>query len=176
MSSALMDERSDITVPVRLLRNGVVLGFGLFTATTSQWSGWAQATISSQLLGAQLWSVHNDVMKVSEDRRIIVVLPDNSYVFGSVPAFLLKGAADCPTWNVSPRGQRLIHELAPGMEFRCGTELFKPGIPYPDDALVVWFDKAGRPRLADKSQTYTRFSRTRTRRHGFGRFRGGQGG
>jgi hypothetical protein len=87
----------------------------------------------------QSWIIHN--FSLSQNRQIIVVVPDNSYFYGGgIEELLLKGFSDFPTWNITV-GRKLLEEFSPNFEFRSEYIADKPNFPYPTDVVIMWFDK-----------------------------------
>ena len=98
-----------------------------------------------------LWGLHNEILRLAGGRQIIVIFPNNKYHHEGVQEFLLKGAADFPTWNISSKGQWIIDKYAPGMTFRHEGGGTPPNDPIPGDVVVLWFD---RPDLQPLTERY----------------------
>jgi hypothetical protein len=134
------------------LRRGVTLvatlGAIALAAMTHPWTAWIAAAQASHAQAAEMWGMQRDILRIAAGRRIVVLFPDNSYAFGGVPEFLLKGAAICATCEIRHGGQRILRELAPGMEFRVGSGAIAS--PFPDNSLIVWFDPCWHPPLTER--------------------------
>ena len=96
------------------------------------------------------WDLHREILRLADGKKIIVILPDDSYCYGGVQELLLKGASDFPTWEVSTRGQSILDKFAPGMVFRHEGGRTLPDADFPRDTLVVWFEKPGCQPLTDR--------------------------
>jgi hypothetical protein len=119
-------------------------------AVTFPWQ-WNVATIAHSGDRAEvLWRVHRDILRIANGRRIVVIFPDNSYHHEGIHEFLLKGAADFPSWAISARGRRLINKFAPDMVFRYEGGVPPPDSEFPKGALVVWFDRPDLPPLTER--------------------------
>lgn len=88
----------------------------------------------------EVWKLHHELLAFAAGRGIIVIHPENHYGYGGLPEFLLKGSADTPTWNVSPRGERVLDRYAPGMRFRHEYSGTPPTAPLPAGVVVYWVD------------------------------------
>ena len=97
-----------------------------------------------------MWQIHYDTLHLAAGRPIIVIIPDNSYHHEGVHEFLLKGAADFPTWNISAAGEKIIHRFAPGMTFRHEYGGIPPSSAIPENVVVIWFDLLNSPALTEK--------------------------
>ncbi len=122
----------------------------ILAAATFPWQSTLLGFRDSARAGDQCWAVHQDILRVAGGRKIIVVLPDNSYTNGGVQEFLLKGVSDFPTWYVSERGQRLLEQFAPHMDFRSDGGRTPPGAALPKGSLVVWFGSPDVPPVVDR--------------------------
>lgn len=71
---------------------------------------------------------------------VVVVVPDNEYLWGDPYETLLKGFSDSPTWNISIGSNYLARFRSP-ISFR--TEVTSPGpdYPYPENTSILWFDR-----------------------------------
>ena len=77
---------------------------------------------------------------LSYKRPVIVIIPDNSFCFGSIEELFLKGFSDFPTWNITT-GKILMDEYAPNLSYRSDYIEQKPEMPYPTGVVIMWFDK-----------------------------------
>lgn len=125
-----------------------VAGLVALGATTFPWSANLAWVKFSAAHGKSCWELHRAILRAAGGRKIVVLLPDNSYGFGGVQEFLLKGAALCDQPPTSQGGQRILNKFAPGMSFRCDADWTPPGVDFPKGAFVVWFDKPDLPPLA----------------------------
>ncbi len=86
------------------------------------------------------WEIHrwlNDM-----NRPVVVLLPDNSHVSGTVEETLLKGFSDVPTWNIT-MGYAMLDTIAP-------RRLFVTQISdAPAGSVLLWTDVPGSPTLVD---------------------------
>jgi len=94
----------------------------------------------SGLLADHLWRLHREVLEFANGRDVVVIHPENHFGYRGVPEFLLKGSADTPTWNVSSRGEKIVHRYAPGMSFRHEYGGTPPNAPLPERTVVYWVD------------------------------------
>ena len=102
--------------------------------------------------GRARWSLHSDLTRMAEGKRTIVIFPNNEYHHEGVHEFLLKGAADFPTWNISPTGSDIIRRYAGDLQFRHEYGGSGPADPYPNDVLLVWFEFPNGQSLPDRYQ------------------------
>jgi hypothetical protein len=116
------------------------LGSLALSVLTFPWTANVALVELSRSRTAELWGLHHDLLRIAAGRKIIVIHPNDSYSFGGIHEVCLKGAADCPTWHISERGQRIMNELAPGMEIRHEYEGTKPDAPFPPNSVIVWFE------------------------------------
>lgn len=112
-------------------------------------------TISNMLCDSasraeQHWSFHDDIQAMARGRQILVIFPNNEYHHEGIHEFLLKGAADFPTWNVTANGRRIIDKYSPRTTFRSEYGGTPPDAPILPSQLVVWFDRPDLPPLAEK--------------------------
>ena len=96
------------------------------------------------------WAHYAEVQNLAGDRKITVVFPDNSYHHEGVFEFLLKGAADFPTWRISEGGQKLLDRYLPGLSFRNEQGGPSPALPYDAGTVVVWYDLPQAESLLEK--------------------------
>jgi len=86
------------------------------------------------------WEIHDWLNATG--RPVVVLLPDNRYVSGTVEEALLKGFCDVPTWNVTT-GYALLDTIAPRRLFV--TQLSDA----PAGSILLWTDVPGIGPLAD---------------------------
>ena len=98
-----------------------------------------------------VWEVHDHAL--SYNRPIIVVIPDNSYTFGSVEELLLKGFTDFPTWNITA-GKDLLYTFSKDISFRSDYIDNKPEDPYRTNSVIMWFDIIYSNRKTDLRDKY----------------------
>lgn len=103
------------------------------------------ATITSmQDTSRNAWEIHDWLNATG--RPVVVLLPDNRYVSGTVEETLLKGFSDVPTWNITS-GYALLDAVAP-------RRLFVTQISdAPEGSVLVWTDVPGVAPLTDLSKT-----------------------
>ena len=85
-----------------------------------------------------IWALHAKIM--ASGRPALVVIPDNSYGFGSVEEGLLKGFSAYPTWVIR-EGRQGLDRYAPGMQFREAGSTPKLNDPYPTNVTLVVFER-----------------------------------
>ena len=90
--------------------------------------------------GDHAWEIHRWLDRT--EAPIIVYLPDNRYVAGTVEEALLKGFSDTPTWQIT-RGYDLLEKVAPRRQF------VQQLTALPARCIVVWTDVPRLPALAD---------------------------
>lgn len=85
-----------------------------------------------------IWALHANIMATG--RPALVVIPDNSYGFGSVEEGLMKGFSAYPSWVIR-EGRQGLDRYAPGMQFREAGSTPKLNDPYPTDVTLVVFER-----------------------------------
>jgi len=90
--------------------------------------------------GDHAWEIHRWLDHTQTP--ILVYLPDNRYVAGSVEEALLKGFSDTPTWTITS-GYDLLEKIAPRRQF------VQQLTALPANCVVVWDEVPGLPSLAD---------------------------
>lgn len=90
------------------------------------------------------WEIH-DWLNATE-RPIVVLLPDNRHVSGTVEETLLKGFSEVPTWNITS-GYALLDIVAPRRLFVTQISAAPAG------SVLLWTDVPGIPDLADLTRT-----------------------
>jgi len=88
---------------------------------------------------SDFWRVHRELRDFAGKSETIVIIPDNTYAYGGVPEFLLKGTADFPTWNITEHGRPTLEAYAPHMDFRSNYA-GDLNNPYPAGAVLFWVD------------------------------------
>lgn len=103
------------------------------------------ATITSmQDTSRNAWEIHGWLNATG--RPIVVLLPDNRYVSGTVEETLLKGFSDVPTWNITS-GYALLDTVAP-------RRLFVTQISdAPAGSVLLWTDLPDAGPLVDLART-----------------------
>jgi hypothetical protein len=132
------------------LIGAVVCAGTLYAALTVPWQHNFHVARSSSVDGRARWLLHSDLTRMAEGRQTIVIFPNNEYHHEGVHEFLLKGAADFPTWNISPSGYDIIRRYAGDLQFRHEYGGVGPNAPYPEDVLLVWFEFPNGPSLPDR--------------------------
>jgi hypothetical protein len=94
-----------------------------------------------------IWALHAKIM--ASGRPATVVIPDNSFGFGSVEEGLMKGFSAYPTWVIR-EGRQGLDRYAPGMTFREAGSTPKLSDPYPTDVTLVVFERRDLGPTADK--------------------------
>ena len=94
-----------------------------------------------------IWALHDRIM--ASGRPAVVVIPENSYGFGSVEEGLMKGFSAYPTWVIK-EGRAGLDRYAPGMTFREEGSTPKLNDPYPTDGTLVVFERRDLGPTADK--------------------------
>jgi hypothetical protein len=94
-----------------------------------------------------IWALHANILATG--RPAIVVIPENSYGFGSVEEGLMKGFSAYPTWVIR-EGRQGLERYAPGMQFREAGSSPKLNDPYPTDQTLVVFERRDLGPTADQ--------------------------
>jgi hypothetical protein len=94
-----------------------------------------------------IWGLHTKIMATG--RPVIVVIPDNSYGFGSVEEGLMKGFSAYPTWVIR-EGRDGLDRYAPGMTFREAGSTPRLNDPYPTNVTLVVFERRDLGPTADQ--------------------------
>jgi hypothetical protein len=94
-----------------------------------------------------IWALHAKIMATG--RPAVVVIPDNSYGFGSVEEGLMKGFSAYPTWVIR-EGRDGLDRYAPGMTFREAGSTPKLNDPYPTNMTLVVFERRDLGPTAEK--------------------------
>jgi hypothetical protein len=86
------------------------------------------------------WQEFRKIEKMKH--KVIVIVPDNEYFFREADPFetLLKGVVDFPTWNIAA-GKIYLEKLESPVSFRSEQMKFRPNDPYPENDVLVWFDR-----------------------------------
>ena len=97
--------------------------------------------IKTKIDANQEWQIYDEINKLADGKKVLVILLNNEYGHGGVHELLLKGTADFPSWNTSKRSEILIDRHAPGIRFK--NEYVEPinlkGLQ--NDTVVVWYDR-----------------------------------
>jgi len=126
-----------------------ILWVGVSIGTFNWNDSFAMVKFSKEKSAAK-WEHYHYVRNLADGRQITVLFPDNSYHHEGVFEFLLKGAADFPTWNISDGGQRVIDKYLPGLKFRHDYGGASPNQAYNQNTVVVWYDLPGDVSLVEK--------------------------
>jgi hypothetical protein len=117
----------------------IVIGaIGLLALTTFPVRHQLAALADTVPRANDIWALHEMIMATGQPAT--VVIPDNSYGFGSVEEALLKGFSAYPTWTIR-EGRAGLDRYAPGMTFREAGSTPKLDDPYSANATIVYFER-----------------------------------
>lgn len=105
----------------------------------------APATIAAlRNTSRNAWEIHDWLNETG--RPVVVLLPDDRYVSGTVEETLLKGFSDVPTWNITS-GYALLDIVAPRRLFVTKLSVLPAG------SVLLWTDVPGTAPLAKVNRT-----------------------
>jgi hypothetical protein len=145
-----------LTIVSRLRLGGLLIwiltiAWTCYATGTFQLRSSVATLVASRPWADDMWRMHSELLQFSKGHEIIVIHPNNSYGYGGVEEFLLKGTADVPTWYFfSGHGQPILARYAPGMSFRHEYGGPAPNSFYPENAVVFWVDRPEFPALIER--------------------------